>query len=295
MKRYFVVSLLLGLLFLAANMLSGCNMAMLTLNETATADLAAVRTYFSSNVYSQPADTDFDLNTSQNYIADENFYIMVASDLMQDVPKIKIEEITYTNGTDISLAVGNANTVTRMPYKVLNNELFVAAPLLFLNAGKDGKAYISFPSNSIMAFDVVVYETGQNTLQATLSSNTENALQATDMTNLVFNFKSDNPNNSVFVVLKNGETVLSTTDVVLIEKVANPSQSNQSVAYSFATPTTPGGYEENGIQFFPGYNSGVAYTEGTPADHVLIYNIHVVGVGSLTIKLNFENTYTLTA
>ena len=105
-----------------------------------------------------------------------------------------------------------------------------------------------------------------------------------------FNFKSDNPNNVIFVVLKDGQTVLPTTAKVLVEKVANPTKTNQTQAYSYSTPTTPSGQTENGIEFFPGYNSGQAYTSTTPADYTLIYNLYVVGVGSVQLTLHFENT-----
>lgn len=292
MKRYIIISLILGMMFLFTGILSACNQMTLTLNENFAEEISTVGEYFSTNVFDKESGTNFDLNTSDNFVTNENYYVMVASDVTQTISKIKLNEITYANGTDVVLAVGNSNTISRLPFKVLEEELHISAPLLFLNAGKNGIVRVSFPDLNIMAFDVSVYEENENTLNIDITASTNDVLQVTDQENFVYNFKSDTPNNSIFVVLKDGETVLNSTAVVIIEKIANPSKTNQSVAYSYSTPTTPAGQEENGIQLFPGYNSGQDYTVDTPADHKLVYNIYVVGVGSRTVILNFENTFT---
>lgn len=276
-------------LVMAGLFLAGCGEKMLNLNDDITSSLTDIGEYFAENVYSSPPATDFNTNTSQNHITNENYYVLVATEVTETIPKIKLNSIVYTGGVDFSLAVGNSNVVTRTPFRVDEGNFYISAPLLFLNAGTDGIVKVSFPDQKIKEFDITVFE--DNSLNIEVTSPVEGVLFAITNTQNQFNFKSNTPANSIFVVLKNGENVLSSSEVVMVEKVANAGLSNQSVAYSYVNPTTPSGETKNGIQLFPGYNGGANYTEITPADHQLIYNIFVPGVGSATIVINFENTF----
>lgn len=289
MKKYTKLGLMICCLALAGLFLSGCGEQMLNVSDGITTSLAAIDEYFADNVYASPPATDFNTNTSDNHITNEHYYVLAATEVTQTIPKIKLNSIVYTGGVDFSLAVGNSNVVTRTPFRVDEGNFYISAPLLFLNAGTDGIVTVSFPDQKIKQFDITVFE--DSTLNIEVTSPQEGVLFAISNMQNQFNFKSNVPTNSIFVVLKSGETVISTDEVVLVEKVANAGLNNQSVAYSYTNPTMPSGETENGIQLFPGYNNGQNYTETTPADHQLIYNIFVPGVGSATVIINFENTY----
>ena len=289
MKKFFKYASLICFFVAAGMLLAGCMERTLNVSDNITSSLATIDEYLATNVYGKPAQTDFNTNTSSAYVSNENYFVLVATEVTEAIPKIKLGNIVYTGGVDISIAVGNSNVITRVPYLVDTEKLFISAPLLFLNAGGDGITDVSFPDQNIMPFNITVF-TG-NTLTANVTSQNEGVLFAISNTQNQFNFKSNTPNNSIFVVLKNGETVLATTDIIFVEKVANAGKTNQSVAYSYVNPSTPAPETENGIQLFPGYNNGQNYTETTPPDHELTYNIYVPGVGAVTILIHFENTF----
>lgn len=289
MKKFIKFVIMCSVFMLAGLFLSGCMGQSLNLSDNITSSLASIETYFATNVYGQATATDFNTNTSQNYIANENYYVLVATEVEMEITNIKIGEITYAGGVDFSISVGNSNLVTRVPFRIDINNFYISAPLLFLNAGSDGKVMVSFPDQSINSFEITVFTT--NLLNIEVTSPNEGTLFAVDNMEYQYTFKSAVPTNSIFVVLKSGETELTNSAIVVVEKVANASLDNQSVAYSYTNPTMPTGETKNGIQLFPGYNNGENYTETTPPDHKLIYNIYVPQVGSVSILINFENTF----
>lgn len=262
---------------------------MLNISESLSQDIQSTITYFETNVYGKVADTDFNTDTSANYVDDENAFVIVATEVEDEIESLKLDKVTYTAQTNVSIAVGNSNLFTRVGFKIVQNNLMILAPLLYLNAGSDGIVNVSFPNQQINAFNITVFE--ENNLNMVLNAQAQNVLFSVDAINHVYNFKSNTPDNSVFIILKDGETVLPSTAKVLIEKVANPSLTNQSSAYTYQSPSTLVGETENGILVYPGYNGGVDYTQDVPQDHQLVYNIYVVGVGSQQIVLNFENTF----
>ena len=289
MKRYIKLVLIVCCFVLSGLFLTACGEQALNVRDDLTASIVTADEYFATNVYGQNSDTDFNTNTSDNYITNENYYVLVATEVTQTIPKIKLNRISYIGGVDISVAVGNSNVVTRTPFRVDNGNFYISAPLLFLNAGTDGIVTVSFPEQKILSFDITVF--ADNTLSIEVTSANEGVLFAVSNMQNEYNFRSNVPTNSIFVVLKSGENALTTTEVVLVEKVANAGMSNQSVAYTYSNPSTPTGETQNGIQLFPGYNNGQNYTTTTPPDHKLTYNIYVQGVGSVTITINFENTF----
>lgn len=289
MKKLLNLGLLVCSFVLASLFLTACGEQMLNVNDNITASLVTLDGYFTTSVYGKNTGTDFNTNTSANYIANEDYYVLVATEVTQTIPKIKLNNITYTGGVDFSVAVGNSNVVSRVPFSVESGNFYISAPLLFLNAGTDRIVTVSFPDQKIQQFDITVFES--NTLNIEVTSQNEGVLFAVSNMQYEYNFKSNVPTNSIFVVLKSGENALTTSEIVLVEKVANAGLSNQSVAYTYSNPSMPTGETQNGIQLFPGYNNGQNYTTTTPPDHKLTYNIHVPGVGSATITINFENTY----
>jgi hypothetical protein len=290
MKSYLKFVFLSFTMICSMFLLASCSKYTLTAEQNITSALAEVMDYFEQNVFDKPAGTDFNTDTSPNYIENSNYYVLVASDVETQITQIQLGKVTYDGGQDYSLAVGNSNTVTRVAYRVDDKKLYIAAPLLFLNAGNDSRVKVCFPKESIASFDVQVYDAGENTLNATVTAQSENVLHVINQNGYEYKFLSDSPNTMIFVVLKQNANVLPTTAKVLIEKIANPAKQNQSQAFTFATPTTPNGQPQNGIELFPGYNGGNSYTPQSPPNHTLIYNIYVVGVGSVQLTLNFENT-----
>lgn len=158
MKKFILFGSLVCFFVLVGLLLTACGEKMLKVNEDITTLLATRENYFTTNVYGKAAGTDFNTNTSDNYITNDNYYVLVATEVAENIPKIKLNSITYTGGVDFSVAVGNSNVVTRTPFRMDEGNFYIAAPLLFLNAGKDGVVIVCFPDQKIHQFDITVFE-----------------------------------------------------------------------------------------------------------------------------------------
>lgn len=284
--------LALVLLAIVAAGFAGCGGRMLKVEENIAQQLFAKEDYFVANVYNQEVLRDFDSDTSDNYITDENYYVLVSSDVDQELSQIKLGRITYNKGEQVEIKVSSANTVKRLAYKVTEQKLYVSSLLMFLNASNDGYLTIAFPDNTFHDIRVMVYNENENKLGVAPKTMQEDTLNTLDQNSLRFSFKIDNQNGTVFVEMKNGEESLTEQFPVLYEIVANPSLNNQSSAYKFDVAQPQTELEGSGVVITPGSNAGNDYAPGSPADHTLIYNFYVPTVGSRTVVIEFTNTMT---
>lgn len=273
---------------IAGIMLLGCNAVTVTKETNIAEQLAGINTYMNENVYSKPAGTDFNTDTSPNYIQDSNYYVKVASKVPDTGDKIKLGNTVYDKGKEFVLDVGNSNKVSRPPFKVSEENLFISFWLIVLNANEDGEVKVSFPTANIREFMIDVYAQSENNLTA----NVKNVGDA-ELSNLEirqYEFKTSKHTNAIFVELYNGETNLTASNKVIIEKVLNPGESTQDFMYEFTNPTIPAGQTKYGLLLYPGYNNNKPYEPGNPADFVLEYKIYVNNVGTYVFKLYVKNT-----
>jgi hypothetical protein len=286
--KMFNLGFIMGLLLLTAGAFSGCGNVTLELASDISQKLIATEAYFVANVYTQEVEKDFDSDTSDNYVTNENYYVLISSTVTDEVPQIKLGKVTYEKGQNITTKVSAPNEITRKAFIQEDQKLYISSLLMFLNTGNDGDLIIVFPKNNYRNVVIEVYD-DNNQLNISPKSMMAETLETVDESNFVYNFSIDNPNGQMFVEMKEGDQPLLATAVVIIEVVANPSMLNQSLSHKLATPETVTDIEGTGVVITPGYNGGATYEKGSPANHGLIYNFYVPQVGTKTLTINFFN------
>lgn len=272
----------------AAAFLSGCGGVMLELESDIKQQLTQAQEHMVANVYNQQQQVDFDSTESDNYIEDEVFFVLLSSKVKDEINKIRLGGVDYEKDQTITTKLQGQNSITRKAFLKQDEKLFVSSLLMFLNANNDGELAIEFPDNKIKRIVVDVYEQ-DNTLKAEPLSQ-EGELNTMDENNLKFDFKNDNHNGKVFVRLSDDDQPLLATAPVIIQVVANPGKSNQSLAHKFEMPQSDLEHEGMGVVISIGLNGGVEYEKDSPPNHKLIYNFYVPQIGNKTVTVNFFNT-----
>lgn len=290
MKRFLSIYLVIGLLLGTSALLAACGNKALKLESDINEQMLLSETYFVDNVYSKIGNLELNLSTSEDYVADENLYVKISSEVEEEIKSITLGETLYTKGENVSVKVNEQATLTRFPFKVDDEALYISSVLMFLNLGNDGKLVIAFPENKLDKI-VIDYYDSNNRLGIDVQSRAAETLFEINAAKLEYKFQSNSPDGEIFVVLKNGSSTLLEGQKALVLTVANPAKTNQSTSYKFETTTTPTGEEESGVLLFPGYNGGQDYSASSPANHKLIFNIYVPEIGVRRIVINFENTF----
>lgn len=290
MNRFLKLAFVYITVAILAVAMLGCQTRSITLQTDIASQLSAISTYFQENVYAKTAGTDFNTDTSPNYVADQNYYVKVATNAADSGDKLKLGNTIYDKGEESVFNVGSSNTISRMPFKVDGEDLYVAFWLLVLNADENGEVNASLLESNIIDFKITIYAQSENNLTATIIN-----VGSADLISAgtrVYKFESADNTNAVFVELYNIGTNLSSSNQVIVEKVLNPGLESQDFMYEFLNPTLPSGQTKNGLLLCPGYNNNQQYTPGNPADFVVEYKFYVVGVGSYNFTLQVKNTAT---
>lgn len=285
LKGLFVVGMVL-----MATMLAACGKVKLNVEGNIKEQMFQKETYLVENVYGKQGTLDFNTSGSNNFISNENYYVKIATEISQEVSQIKLGEVVYSKSDKAETKVSSVNTLSRSAFILEENALFVSNVLMFLNTSNDGVLRISFPKNNFHQIDVKVFEGDENKLELKAVQGTQETLTVIDEMALKYKFKNNNPNGKVFLEMKEDDNAISDTANILLQTVANPNKQNQSMAARFENPTILSN-SNKGIEVNPGYNQGNAYTETSPADHTLVYNVYVPGVGAKTVIVEFENTF----
>lgn len=125
---------------------AGCTKMTLTIDKIE--QCAALSTKLVAAFYNKEAGATLDDATQ------ENFYVEITSDEQQTLSAITINNMQYKNDENINFSVGNNNFVETPVFKVQDNKLFVALPVLYVEA-KGGQTKIE-AGNRI--YNVKVYD-----------------------------------------------------------------------------------------------------------------------------------------
>lgn len=290
-KNNIFKSLVLAVVALTAGVLVACGGTSLKTEEDIAEQMFAKEEYMLTNVYG--VDTERDLNTSGSdyFVANENLFVKVATEVDKDIAQIKLGHVLYNKDQTVEAKVSSVNTLSRKAYMLEEGQLFVSSVLMFLNTSNDGVLRIDFPKNDYMQIMINVYNNDQNNFNLNVKQVNEETLHVVDGANLKYKFTTNNPNSKLFFEVMNGEESLDETTQIVVQTTANPDRQNQSSAIRFENPATISGEFGMGVEVAPGYNQGNEYTETSPADHLLVYNIYVPGMGTKTVLVEFENTF----
>ncbi len=284
--------LMLGVITLTGFVLVACGGTQLKTEDNIKEQMFAKEEFMLENVYGQDGTIDFNTSGSDDYVANSNYYVKIATEIESEIAQIKLGQVLYAKEDKAQTKVSSVNTLARNAFFVDEGELYISNVLMFLNTSNDGVLRIYFPKNNFKQITIKVYEGDENDLSLKVTQVTAETLNVIDVANLKYKFSIDNPNGKVFFELEENDAELEATQAVMLQTISNPNKNNQSYASRFENPTTISGVENSGIEVSPGYNQGEEYTETTPADHTLVYNVYVAGVGTRTVVLEFENTKT---
>lgn len=283
---------ILGVITLSSVVLVACGKTHLKTEDNIKEQMFLKEEFMLENVYGKEGTLDFNLPESDNYVENSDYFVKVATNIKEDIPKIKLGHVVYLKTDKAITKVSSVNTLIKNAFFVEEKTLYISNVLMFLNTSNDGILRIDFPQNKFMQITVDVFEDDENNLDLKVVQMTENTLHIINEENLKFRFEIDNPNGKLFFSLSENEQELENTAPILLQTVANPEKNNQSFASRFETPSTVTQEDSSGIEVSPGYNEGQAYTSSTPANHTLIYNVYVPQVGVKVVMLEFKNTKT---
>lgn len=129
-----------------------CGCTKMTLNIDKVEVCSALSTKLVSTFYNKEAGASLDDATQ------ENFYVQITSDETQTLSAITINNMQYKSDEKVKFSVGNNNFVEAPVFKVENRKLFVALPVLYVEA-KGGKTKVE-AGNRI--YSVKVYDDSGN-------------------------------------------------------------------------------------------------------------------------------------
>lgn len=287
-NNFFKTALIVGSFMIVGLLFTGCGSTSLKTEDDIKEQMFAKEEFLIENVYGQQG-KDFNTTGSDDVVANENYYVKIATEVKEEIETIKLGHVVYEIDDRAETKVASGSNLTRDAFFMDEEELHISNVLMFLNVSNDGVLRISFPENKINQILVNVYEEDGNKLKLKVTQVTEETLDVVDAMGLKYKFSNDNPNGKAFFELSLEEENLEDDQVLLIQTVANPERNNQTFASRFETPIAISGGQNTGFEITPGYQAE-EFTTTVPANHKIVYNVYVPGQGAKTVVIDFVNT-----
>lgn len=267
---------------------SACSCSRMPEEINVSASLSTKQDFLLTNVYNKSAGTDFNSEGSQNFVADEDYYVIVKKDVVDILQQVVIGGFKFTEDSTVSLSVGNNNYLIREAWKLEEGDLKIASGLLLSSTKSNGKVSVKYAKKEL---SVIILEDPTN-IKFDIEIEGNNA-EIERISNGVYTYTSSNYAGyfKIKITNKSGENILSASSVIAVEKIKKETDGTLiGITYGLSKADKVG--DEYFLIFYPSYNAGEEYSVGNPADFKMEFRFSVVGVGADSFTFNFVNSKT---
>ncbi len=266
---------------------SACSCAMQAEEIDVSASISTKTDYLLTNVYNKTAGTDFNTEESEDYVLDEEYYVVVKSSVADILQSVKIGGIDFADDDTVSLSVGNNNFLIRNAWKLEEESLMIASGLLLSSTDEEGKVSVEYGGKMLslttlddstsIDFDIEVEGEG-----ATITGPTEE----------IYTYTSNNNEGFFKISLNDGdESLLTANSVIAVEKIKKDTNGDViDITYGLTKTDLIG--DEYFLIFYPAYNAGEDFTVSEPENYRMEFRFLVIDVGADSFTYDFVNSAT---
>lgn len=262
------------------------------LNKSVKSEIDTTISYLTEKAYNKKdvlgTSTTYTTAQAKEKLADFKYYVKVA-DLknFDDIDKIEIGDETFKKDSEISLSIGNSNFIKDKVWKIDNDSLYVAAPVMAFELAQDNE--ISIGDKDIDLKDI---DTAKkiNFTAVKFNGNSSNTVSKVNGKENEYDITINNSNTWLGLTYPNAKS----TDIALTKKVYKYGDKTSSVSYGL---TAVENTTEMPVAFYPvSYNTdGGKVTETLHSkfqNSSVDYKVYIVGNGMAEAKLNIKLNYT---